>query len=267
MKEKINLVLIVVVILVGYWALKPIWLDPKGAEKGENEKKIIVSGHPEWAPIMYQEGDEIAGAGVELAEKVFKDLGMDIDSKFVGSWDEVQAKAKDGSIDIIVAAYKTPEREGYMNYSVPYTVDPVVLVVKKGKSFSYDKWDDLVGKKGLTTVGDSYGEEFDKFLADKIKPTVAKTPAEAFDLLEQGKADYFVYALYSAEGYIAKNKLSDKFEIMAKPVSTENFYLTVSKKSAVAGMMEKINNLIEKYKNDGTVDQLSEKKKQKLWSE
>ncbi len=267
MKDKVNLVLAIVVVLVGYWALKPIWSDPRSGEKGKNEKKIIVSGHPEWAPIMYQDGDKIAGAGVELAEKVFIELGIAVNANYVGSWDEVQAKAKDGSIDVIVAAYKTPEREEYMTYSVPYTVDPVVLVVKKGKAFKYEKKEDLIGKKGVTMIGDSYGKEFDAFSAEKLKPTVVQTADEAFGLLEKGEADYFIYAMYSAEGYIAKNKASDKFEIIAKPVSTEDFYLTVSNKSSIAGMMQKINNLIGKYKADGTVDQLIEKNKQELWGE
>ncbi len=263
MKDKVNVVLAVAVLILAFWALRPFWEGSKSEEGGTGvAKELIASGHPEWAPIMYKDGDKIAGAGMELAEKVFTELGVKVSPLYVGSWDEVQAKTKEGSVDVIVAAYRTPEREEYMTYSVPYTVDPVVLVTKKGKTLKYEKQEDLIGKKGLTTVGDSYGKEFDQFLAEKLKPTVVETPAEAFNLLEQGKADYFVYALYSAEGYIAKNKVADKFEIVAKPVSEENFYLTVSKKSPIAGMMQKINNLIEKYKADGTVDQLIEKNKQ-----
>ena len=268
MKDKMNVVLIIAVVLLGFWALRPFWEKPKSEEGSKGVvKEVIASGHPEWAPIMYRDGDKIAGAGMELAEKVFTDLGITVNPKYVGSWDEVQAKAKDGSIDVIVAAYRTPEREEYMTYSVPYTVDPVALVVKKGKAFKYEKWEDLIGKKVVTTIGDSYGKEFDAFSAEKLKPTAVQTADEAFGLLEKGKADYFVYALYSAEGYIAKNKVSDKFEIIANPVSTEDFYLTVSKKSPIAGMMQKINNLIEKYKTDGTVEQLIEKNKQELWGE
>jgi polar amino acid transport system substrate-binding protein len=235
--------------------------------KKESTKTLIASGHPEWPPIMYRDGDKIVGAGPQLFAKIFKELGIEASFKYEGSWDEVQKKAKSGDVDVLVAAYKTPERETYMNYSVAYTVDPVVLVVKKGKVFPYDKWEDLVGKKGVVTTGDSYGAEFDKFIVDKLQVVKVGTPAEAFALLESGEADFFVYAQYSAEGYIFDKKLSEKVEIVAKPVTTEKFYMTISKKSPYADRLPEINKLLKKYEADGTIEQLIADEKKSLWGE
>lgn len=235
--------------------------------KNKLPSELVASGHPEWPPIMYQQDDKIVGAGPEIVAKVFGDLGVKVDSKYEGPWDAVQSKAKDGTVDVLVAAYKTAERETYMDYSIPYTVDPVVLVTKKGKAFSYDKWDDLIGKKGVVTTGDSYGQDFDAFLKDKLTTQQVGTPAEAFALLENEKADYFVYALYSAENYFFKQKVSDQFEILPKYVSSENFYLTISKKSPFGSLLPQVNALLEKYKSDGTIDQIIESSKQSLWSE
>lgn len=235
--------------------------------KNQPAKELIASGHPAWPPIMYQQDNQIVGAGPEIVEKIFADLGIKVVFKYEGAWDMVQDKAKNGLVDVLVAAYKTAERETYMDYSIPYTVDPVVLVVKKGKIFNYDKWEDLLNKKGVVTIGDSYGQDFDNFIKEKLNPQEVNTPAEAFALLEKEEADYFVYALYSAEDYIFKNKLSAQVEIIPKYASTENFYLTISKKSSFAKLMPQVNSLLEKYKNDATIEQIIEKHKQSLWSQ
>jgi polar amino acid transport system substrate-binding protein len=240
-------------------------LSCQSSTKTEPLKELIVSGHPAWPPIMYQKNNNIVGAGPQLAAMIFNDLGIKAVYKYEGPWDQVQKKAKSGAVDVLVAAYKTPERETYMNYSVPYTVDPVVLVVKKGKVFHYDKWDDLVGKKGVVMTGDSYGVDFDKFIVDKLTVAKVGTPEDAFALLEKEDADYFVYALYSAEGYIHEKNLSDKVEIVAKYVAEEKFYLTISKKSPFAGRLPEINKLLKKYEADGTVKRLIDDEKKSLW--
>jgi polar amino acid transport system substrate-binding protein len=250
----IILVLVVIILIVaGYFIYK------------NRNKKLIASGHSDWPPIMYQQNDLIIGAGPEIAAKIFEELGIKFTSRYEGPWDIVQEKAAKGTIDVLVAAYKTTARETYMDYSIPYTVDPVVLVVKKGKTFPYNEWGDLISKQGVVTAGDSYGQAFDDFIAARLSVKKVGTPEEAFEALAREEVDYFVYALYSAQGYIFKNDLGDQVEILSQYVSTENFYLTISKKSPYNKYLPQINALLEKYKTDGTIDQIIEKYKKLLW--
>src|SRR5688500_12225158 len=79
-------------------------------------RAVIASGHPEWPPIMFRNDAVIDGAGPALVRKIFDDLGFDASVPYTGTWDEVQAKAKTGEVDVLVAAYKTSERESYMVY-------------------------------------------------------------------------------------------------------------------------------------------------------
>jgi polar amino acid transport system substrate-binding protein len=229
-------------------------------------EKLTISGHPEWAPIMYKENDKIAGAGVEIASKIFEEMGVETVSKYAGNWDVVQEKAKTGEVDMLVAAYKTEERESYMDYSIAYTIDPIVLLVKQGADFNYEGWEDLVDKNGVVTAGDSYGEEFDNYIEKSLSVQKVDTPDEAFNLLQQGDADYFVYALYSAQDYIDKNKLSDQIEILPGYVSAENFYFTFSKESPFLKLLPKFNQILKQYKENGKIDLIIEKYKQELWS-
>lgn len=230
-----------------------------GCKKQESEKEFIATGHPAWAPIMYQSNDLIVGAAPEIVTKIFSDLGLKISVKYAGPWDVVQEKAKSGEVDLLVAAYKTPERETYMNYSIDYTVDPVSIFVKKGKTFPFANWKELISKKGVVTIGDSYGQRFDQYIKDSLNVVTVATPDEAFALLLNGQADYFVYALYSGKNAIVSKNLQEQIDILPNYVSSEKFYLTVSKKSPLVDYLPQINQILEKYKADGTIDSIISK--------
>lgn len=219
-------------------------------------KVLIASGHPEWAPIMWQSGDNIIGAGADLVSKICIDLKIVCDIKYTGVWDKVQEQVKNSNTDLLVAAYKTDERQTYMNYSEPYTTDPISVFIKKGNNFTYAKWDDLIGKKGVLMTGDSYGQDFDKFISDKLTVERVNTAKEAFDKIISGSADYFIYAKYSGKMEIKKDNYTDLVEILPTNVAEENFYITIGKKSAFAKYMPQINELIAKYKADGTINNL-----------
>ena len=229
---------------------------------GFNDGSLVASGHPEWEPIMYQSGDKIVGVGPELVEKIFSQLGIEVNSNFAGAWDVVQAKAKTGEVDVLVAAYKTDERETYMDYSNVYIKDPIAIFVNKENKFNYGEWDDLIGKRGTATIGDSYGQEFDTYIEDNLNVARVENTSQAFDLLAKNRADYFIYALYSGNSEIKKQNYSDRIEALPKYAATENFYITISKKSPYVKYLPQVNELIEKYREDGTIDALVEKHKE-----
>ena len=177
-------------------------------QNDESQKQVVlVSGHPDWKPIMYKSGESIAGIGVEVTQSVFNDIGFAVNAKYIGAWDVVQEQAKQWSIDVIVALYKTKEREQYLDYSIAYTEDPIVLFFSGWKSFAYTGKENLVGKKGVVTIGDSYGQELDDFIVSaSLDITRVATPQEAFTSLQKGKIDYFMYSLYAGKKVI--NELS-----------------------------------------------------------
>lgn len=222
-----------------------------------NRQIYAASGHPEWWPIMYKKNDKITGVGADLTALIASDLGLSVDCKYAGTWDTVLEASRNGEIDLLVAAYKTDEREQYLNYSDAYITDPIAIYVKTGKSFSYEKWDDLIGKKGVTMTGDSYGEELDNYIADKLSVVQVATSAEAFGLLSNGQADYFLYSFYSGTKEISTS-YPGQYESLPIYAAEENFYMAISKKSSLNSFMPQINAEIAKYKNNGTIDNIAQ---------
>lgn len=218
------------------------------------EKVVIVSGHPDWKPVMYKDGDAIAWIWVDVVSQVFKDLGIKVEPKYAGSWDVVQENAKNGLIDLIVALYKTKEREQYLDYSISYTTDPIVLFFNQWKSFVYDKKDSLAGKKWIATVWDSYGQELDDYIVSaKLDMTRVETPKEAFEQLQKGEVDYFIYSLYAGQKLI--NELSLTWLEESSIVSSQPFYIGISKKSPYIKYIPQINASLEKMITENKIPQ------------
>ncbi|MEI6285752.1 MAG: transporter substrate-binding domain-containing protein [Bacillota bacterium] len=217
---------------------------------------LIASGHPEWAPVMWRQGNQIVGVGADLVRIMCNDLGISCETRAVGMWDVVQDGARAGKIDLLVGAYKTDARQKYLDYSIAYASDPVVLFVRKGSTLNYSGWSDLVGKKGVVTLGDSYGSAFDEYIKANLKVTAVGSAQDAFAQLINGNCDYFIYAQYSGKAELRRLHLTDTITMLDKPVSEEKFYIAFSKVSPFAKYLPQFNKLIEKYLNDGTIDML-----------
>ena len=109
-----------------------------------------------------------------LVEAIAKKLNIPLESKYMGTWADAQAAAREGKADMIFGIYYNDERATYLDYVQPaFMFDDVAIFVVKGKEFPFKGQDDLIGKKGVTNQGESYGNDFDAFIKDKLN--VART--------------------------------------------------------------------------------------------
>ncbi len=235
--SKLETVLIVVAII----ALLVVF----GGLVSQERASITASGHSDWYPVMWEEDGQIVGIGPEVVAKVCEGLYIDVDFSHIDSWDNIQESARTGEVDIIVAAYKTKEREEYMVFSDPYTVDPVAAFSLRDV--------DLVQDRGLGTIGDSYGQELDdRISSGEINLARVETPQEAFQMVLDGEVDYFLYSKYAGEKMIEDFPGVEVSEI----VSEQQFYIAISKKSPMADKLPQINNILRELKDDGFMDQV-----------
>ncbi len=169
---------------------------------------LIACGHPNYPPFMWQEDEKIVGAGPEIAAAIFKELGVELISRHVGNWKRCQKEVKLGKVDMFVAAYKTKEREGYADYVPTYIAkDPTAVFVWKERTFEFNTWDDLIGKRIGTVLGGSMGEEFDAFIIKHYEEHQVSTRLQNFRKLEANRIDFHPTGLYSGRLEVAKHGL------------------------------------------------------------
>jgi polar amino acid transport system substrate-binding protein len=234
-------------------------LGAQGAAQA-GQGPIKITGHPNWPPFSYQAQGHIEGIGVDLATLVLKDLGFEVISVTTGNWKRAQAEAEAGTVDLIVAAYKTPERLSYLAYpAAPYMDDVNVLWVPAGGAFAFHTWKDLIGKRGTAMLGESYGEQFDRYIKDKLQMEWVSTPTQSLQKLTLGRADYYPFSLYGGKIQVKALGFEGRVEHLAQPISTESIYLAVSKKSRLMTQLPRIEAALARRRTDGTVEHLVHK--------
>lgn len=221
-------------------------------------KKLVITGHPEYPPVAWQEGSEIVGAAPELIKMIGKELGLTVVSRYAGSWADAQAAVKKGKADMLFGAYYNDERAAYMDYVRPaFMMDPVVILVTKGKGFPFEKWDDLIGKQGVTSKGESYGPKFDAFMGEKLKVEREAGIYRCFQALLDGKAEYMVVGKYPGIAQAAQFGILGKVEALPKELDSFEMFVAFSKKSPCgAALMQAFSERIKARYADGTVAQL-----------
>ena len=216
---------------------------------------FIVSGNPKAPPVVWEEYNKLIGVGPDLAKSILTELNLDYDIQVKGDWQQVQDKCKSGEIDMIVSAYKNDERAAYMEYSLPYLPQPTVIIVPKGKEFPFGRWESLIGKRGVTNIGESYGQQFDTFIKDKLSVQFIAFE-RAIELLSRGEVDYLIVDLYTALIYSRLLQGENAITILEPPVTTQTFHITIGKNSPMVVQMPAINKKLYRLVKDGTVEKL-----------
>jgi polar amino acid transport system substrate-binding protein len=234
--------------------------------RADSCQSLIITGHPQYAPVAWAAKGKIVGAAPQMVAAIAKDLGVKkVTSKSFGTWANAQQVAKTGKADIIFGIYKNDERAGYLNYvEPPFMRDPVVIAVRKGSSFPFEKWDDLKGKNGITNEGESYGTEFDAFMSKNLTVVRAKGIDKAFRALLDKKADYLIMGMYPARKEMKKLGVGSQVEFLPKELSSFDMYVAFSKKSKCSDALKNgFAAKIKEYEAQGKVKQLLENAEKK----
>ena len=217
-----------------------------GCSKNENE--LVLSTEAGVAPYEYYEDGKVVGVDIDIAKEIAKELGKELVIKDV-SFDFVINEVKSGKADFAAAGISiTPEREKEVDFTIEYTTSNQVVVVKKGSSIK--SFDDIKDKKiavQLGSVADLYVEENYK------KATIVphKKYLSAVEDVKTGKADCIIMDELPAKAIIQEN---DNLVILEGFLFQDKYGMIVKKGNDE--LKEKINKVLERMKNDGTIDEL-----------
>ncbi len=196
---------------------------------------------------MFVKGQQPMGIAIDVATEILGHLKVPFELVSAGQWNRVQQSARLGKIDMIAGIYHNSERAEYLDYTLPFMEDPTVIFVWRGKEFPFSSLKDLTGKNGTSNLGESFGSEVDQFLENNVKMQRVVKNEMNFRLLELGRVDFFIFGLYPGRTQALQYGYSDKIKPLAKPATTENFYLALSKKSSYTHLIPKINNYIKQH--------------------
>lgn len=123
-----------------------------------NKGKVIV-GYTLFAPIAYKVNEQLVGFDIDLAKKVFADLGLEVEFQLI-DWETKEVELEAKTIDLIWNGMTiTDERLAAMEISIPYMKNKQVAIIRSEDADKYTSdtstWSDavLVAESGSAGEG------------------------------------------------------------------------------------------------------------------
>ena len=223
------------------------------------KKETIVVGYTIYEPMNYKdESGKLVGFDTELAEKVFGNLGYDVNFKEI-VWENKYTDLNSNVIDCIWNGFtcNTADDDGIarkdkVDFSYNYMENLQVVVAKKDSGIKTAA--DLKGKIA-SAEGGSAGETYAKTFEGIVFKS-AGVQTDSLMAVNAGTADFAVLDNQLAKSYCGKGDYAN-LQIVDGLSSDVEYYAIGFKKNSE--LTAKVNAELEKLAADGTITALAKK--------
>ncbi len=212
---------------------------------GKKNGKLVLSTEAGFAPYEYYSDGKIVGVDVDIAKEIADELNKELVIKDV-AFDSIISEVKTEKSDIGAAGISyTEERAKQVDFTINYAESKQVIVVKNGSS--------IINPKSLTNqkVAVQLGTVADSYLTQNY-PNLNIVREKKFLAAIQDLKDDKVSAVVMDE-LPATYLISDDMKILESPVIIDYYGMVIKKGNTE--LLNKANEVIEKLKNDGKIDE------------
>ncbi|MFC1745839.1 transporter substrate-binding domain-containing protein, partial [Candidatus Riflebacteria bacterium] len=172
----------------------------------KTHREIRVHNETAWAPFNFNEGGKPKGLSIDYMNLLAERIGIKINYISGPSWGEFLGMIKKKELDIMLNIVKTEDRQKYLLYTEPYTLNPNMIVSRKANR--YEKIEELYDKTVAFPKGFFY-EEVLKKNYPQIKRLPVKDTFESLKAVSFGKADAALGENAVFHHFISKNLMTD----------------------------------------------------------
>ncbi|MCJ7432233.1 MAG: transporter substrate-binding domain-containing protein [Anaerolineales bacterium] len=236
----------------------PVVTESQPTAKGEasSAAKTIQLVTLQYPPYEFEENGQIKGIAVDIVTEAFKRMGYEVKISLY-PWARSLEIMKNGEADAIFTAYKTPDREVFLEYSQEILMPQIVsLFVLKDSNITFDGDLSKLSQYRFGVVrAVSYGEKFDTLAKNKTLMTdEADTGEMNMDKLLKGRIDILVSNKYGAL-YILKQKGAlDQVKELSPDLQSVPSYIAFSKVRNLTAVKEEFDKILAEMVKDGSVD-------------
>ncbi|MBS9334430.1 amino acid ABC transporter substrate-binding protein [Fructobacillus sp. M1-13] len=225
----------------------------------KKQKTITIGLDDTFVPMGFRDrSGKLVGFDVDLAEKVFADLGIKVKWQPI-DWSMKETELNTGNIDALWNGYtKTPERAKQVAFSSTYHRAQLALVVKK--SSGVHRFDQMAGKVLGVQTGSS-GENALNSQPAVLKQYIAGKKAIGYDTFDKAFTDLNANRLTGllvdedyAAYYIKQQANPDDYALLTGDFAISDDVVAFRKGDK--GLKKAVNQELAKLKNTGFIQQL-----------
>ena len=216
-----------------------------GCKKNTNE--LIMVTEAGFAPYEYYDDGEVVGVDVDIAKEIAKYLGKTLVVKDI-AFDSIINEVKTGKADFGAAGISYSEnRAKNVDFSINYSVSKQVVIVSNNSNIN--NVNNISNKKiavQLGSIADTYvTENFKNASIVRQKKYLA-----AIEDLNAGKVDCVVMDELPAKEILSTNS---GIKILDGSLTNDSYGMVVKKGNKE--LLDAINTVLEKLKNEGKIDE------------
>lgn len=216
-----------------------------GCKKNTNE--LIMVTEAGFAPYEYYDGGEIVGVDVDIAKEIAKYLGKTLVVKDI-AFDSIINEVKAGKADFGAAGISySKNRAKNVDFSINYSVSKQVVIVSNNSNIN--NVNNISNKK----IAVQLGSIADTFVTENFKNASIvrqKKYLAAIEDLKAGKVDCVVMDELPAKEIVASNS---GIKILDGSLTNDSYGMVVKKGNKE--LLDAINTVLEKLKNEGKIDE------------
>jgi len=215
------------------------------------EVPLRVGITPDYPPLIFKQGDTVAGIEPDLARKLAQELNRPV--RFVSLRGDEQIPALlEKNIDIIMSGMSvTQAREIRIRFTDPYLKNGLIAAVRAEDSKKYDSRERILGS--FSTVGavkDTTGDAFLKRnFPNATRKTVFLKASDAAFELKRRALDIFIHDAPYIIWLVSENEAD--LTVLWEVFDEENLAWGVRKDDE--SLFTRLNQILKKWKEDGTL--------------
>ncbi|MDN6855422.1 transporter substrate-binding domain-containing protein [Pseudomonas sp. CAN2814] len=215
---------------------------------------IRYCDYPVYPPISWSDGHEVRGLAPQTVRNVLGELGYEVQTVVLGNWKRCLLDAAEGRVDVVLA-YQTPQRDDGLLFSrVPVLREEVAIFYNRRKPVRFDQLDDLANYRGGLLFGESYGPQFDRFVAEHGNVEWVSDSRQNFGKLIRQRIDFIAHERRTGTLFVEQLAGGQDIAALPRPLTVDYLRIAVSRHSPLAARMDEIDALLKKRVDDGSVD-------------
>jgi len=219
----------------------------------DQSKTLIIKGDSGYPPFEYLNKRNFPeGFDIDIIKAVAKQMGFKIDIK-LDSWHTVRDEIEQGEIDVLLAMFKTKNRDKLVDFSVPYFIASYAVFTRKDSKI---KSLDDTHTKTIAVADNDLGNDYliENNITQHIMPM--NTVTDALLEVSKGNADCALISRLQGLIIVKKKNLKNVITVGA-PIIQRDCCFAV--KEGNAGLLAELNEGLSIIKKTGEYDRIYEK--------
>ncbi|SPO66696.1 substrate-binding periplasmic protein [Pseudomonas sp. LF19] len=234
------------------WRLLWLAMLMPGAQ-AQAVERVRYCDYPVYPPISWSDGKQVRGLAPTVVRQLFARLGYEVEIVVLGNWKRCLLDAAEGRVDVVLA-YNSDQRDQGMRFStVPVLREEVAVFFNRQRPVTFERLEDLASYRGGLLFGESYGPDFDRFVARHQNIEWVSDSQQNFGKLIRGRIDFVIQERRTGQLFVEHLPGAKDIQALPTALSVDYLRVAVSRHSPLSQHMAQIDEQLQRMTDNGEI--------------